>query len=436
MKPGGLLLLLLGTFLLWTELLAAPAQKASGISSQRTTLLRALLKDPEVAPKNRVLEGHPESREGKSECKGTIPPKQSPGFKRGILPSEETTPDVTEKPVCKKKPRPVSKMETGSPGKVEPVEKAHVGSEGTLFGKKPDLGVGMVSGEKLAPSGKPPSGEIPASPDSANSAAKPALSEKLWSTMADVTSEEATPGDKPKPGGTPISPIQPGKPTAGGEPESSGKPNAAQAHTSHGKPVSCGKPVSDGKPVSPLGSMPFGSKPMPGGKPASEAGEGTHAKPAPQGKPGSSEKPKPEEKPEKEAEDAEQEASFEEDAEDEVEEEVEADNPDPSEGSRDEGEDALDKELDYGLDPSPYNAYAYHDAWNDDEDDLDNTSFVATEGGATESSNGDREPVFDAWGDEVLARGLRPEPQPRRLPAERGSLWDVTEDVDAQEAGL
>nr|XP_016854232.1 PREDICTED: uncharacterized protein LOC107983756 [Anolis carolinensis] len=186
--------------------------------------------------------------------------------------------------------------------------------------------------------------------------------------------------------------------TSGETPGPDGK--AASNHSQHGQLVSGNKTVSGNTTH---GKLVSGEKPICGGNPGSSgvghgascAGQAEHGKtpkPAPHGKP---EKPKLEDDPEKDKDDddAGEKDLVGDDDNDDIDEHVE---DDTGKGSSDADEDAFDKELDYGLNKSPFDAYAYHDAWSDDEEDLEE------EEGSFPKESFDfsaMKTVLDIWGD-------------------------------------
>ncbi|XP_058033038.1 cell surface glycoprotein 1-like [Ahaetulla prasina] len=426
MKPGALLLLV-GSVALWTGLPAAPPRRTSGqppllpsgapweaprekISQKEEAKLAAVVaQEPEVAQKSPLSQGK-ESEE------------PQPG-KEGSLRPEAASPAPSGNFLCKEKPQPerppVNNLEVESSGGPRPVEKPQGASE-----KDPSLDTRtQLGGAPVEPSslGRPKLASQPALPnleawnpvwDPRNvtaSGGKPNTNKKPTSS---------TPGDKPTPGMGKASPTEKPVPGSGHTIQDKPKPASAAGHhvgpTSGEKPASNSGPEAHGRPVA-------GEKPTPGEKLASQVG---HEKHPSADKPTSSEKPEDgekleaekESKPEKEAEEGkkteeeeeEEEGLFDDDGEEEEGEKGKENEGSTREGNQD-GDEAFDKELDYGLNRPPFDAYSYHDGWSDEgpeEADLGLVGEMTALPQAGDDGNNDGKPTFDAWGD--LVGGSRP----------------------------
>lgn len=311
----------------------------------------------------------------------TSPPESGNGPRETLLP-KEAAPAPSKKPVCIKKPHPtVSTADAGPAGL----------PRGEVQDSEPGEGVGKASGgreETLARE---------------NSTRPASTEEDSSSDEVHLIHEDAPPRNKPSGGSGSASNIPSGKPPLGEKPAS----NVDSGHVAHGKPISGGKPALDGKPISALGNQTQAS-PTPASKPAPHSEEGAHKETAPHEKPESAEKPAPDKKPEP-AKEAKKDGGDDDDSSEGTEEEDEEDGGEEDRepgGESDDGDsDAFDKELDYGLDRSPYNAYEYHDAWSDDGSEYPEPWL---DPGLAEDTTGlgDGEPEFDVWGDRVARRGL------------------------------
>ncbi|XP_070604822.1 uncharacterized protein AH6.3-like [Erythrolamprus reginae] len=299
------------------------------------------------------------------------------------------------------------------------------GEEGSL--RRPsENGLSLDTGTRLG--GAPAK---PISPGRPRLASKPALPHldtwnPVWNPSNVATSggepdprekpTPSTPGDPPTPGTGKATPTEGPVPGSGHTTQDKPKPALAAGHhlgiTPGEKADPNSGPEAHGRPVAGENPAP------PGEKPSSQVG---HQKPSSANKPTSSEKPEEGEKPEAEKEpkpeeekktegeeeEEEEEGLFDEDDEEEEEEKGKGNEGGPPEGSQD-GDDAFDKELDYGLSKPPFDAYSYHDGWSDEGDEEANVALMGETAAVPQAgdANHDGKPTFDVWGD--LEGGARP----------------------------
>ncbi|XP_039198334.1 basic salivary proline-rich protein 1-like [Crotalus tigris] len=385
--------------------------------------------EPEVGQKSPWPQGK-ESRED-----GEMVAEEPQSGKEGGLPPGAAGPAPPGKLIPKTYPPPerppANNLEVQSSGRPGAAEKPQEPSERDPSPDTgPQRGGGPVSREKRLPGGNMPWKEKSGGLGRPKSASTPVLPNLgTWNPVWDPNNEatsggklnasekptSSTPGDKPTSGtGEPISNERP-DPGSGHSIQDKPKPASAAGPLTHEGPLPEGKPASNCGPKGP-GRPLAGEKLTSGEKPSSHLGHEKHPsadestasdKPEPGGKP----EAEKESKPEKEAEErneTEEEDLFDDDDDEQEEGEKGKEKEEGAAERNEDGDAAFDKELDYGLNKSPFDAYSYHDAWSDEgaggaDVGLRGETAALPEAG---EANNDGKPIFDAWGD--LVGGSRP----------------------------